>query len=135
MPKIPQCDHCLLYAHEPFIVCAVHPIGSTGNTCFDFRPNPELEGKRFVNFLGLESHQQNNETFNNPFDLEPEEKLWEPEGATYYAGELIVQPKQYWTREEQLDLLDTHPMFTGRCPRCNRQYSQAERPIVHWDCE
>ena len=48
--------------------------------------------------------------FNNPFDSDPDEELWEPEGASYYAGELILQPKQRWTREEQLELLDAPPL-------------------------
>lgn len=135
MPKIPECDRCLLCANEPFLVCAVHPDGPTGNICLDFRPDPQLERKRFVNFLGLQTQQQDNELFSNPFNLEPNEDLWEPEGASYYAGELILQPQERWTREEQLDLLDTHPMFTGRCPACNRQFPQYNRPPVHWACE
>lgn len=135
MPKIPDCDHCLLCAHDSYIVCAVHPTGPTGNTCLDFRPDPQLEGRHFVDFLGLESRQQDNEPFNNPFDLEPDEELWEPDGASYYAGELILQPQERWTRSEQLELLDTHPMFTGRCPECHRHFPRYDRPLVHWDCE
>lgn len=134
MPKIPACDRCLLYANEPFLVCAVHPNGPTGSTCFDFRPDPQLEGKRFVNFLGLESQQQDNELFSNPFDLEPDEELWEPEGASYYNGELIMQPRKCWTRQEQLELLDTHPMFIGRCPVCGYKFLRDNPPQVHWDC-
>jgi hypothetical protein len=60
--------------------------------------------------------------------------LWEPEGATYYNGELILQPQQRWTPEQQLELLDTHPLFTGRCPQCEMTYPQYETPPVHWDC-
>jgi hypothetical protein len=60
MPKIPECDRCLLYARNPHLVCAVHPTGPNTNTCIDFRENPNAE---------------------------PEE-LWEPEGASYYNGEL-----------------------------------------------
>lgn len=71
---------------------------------------------------------------NNPFDLDPDEEQWEPEGASYYNGELIVQPQQRWTREEQMELLDTHPMFTGRCPQCERPFPRYEKPPVHWDC-
>jgi len=70
MPKIPECDRCLLYARNPHLVCAVHPTGSDTDTCPDFRENPNAE---------------------------PEE-LWEPEGASYYGGELILQPQQRWTR-------------------------------------
>lgn len=134
MVKLLQCERCLLCAHEQLIVCAVHPAGPTGDTCLDFRPDPQLEGKRFVNFLGLESQQQDNELFSNPFNLEPDEELWEPEGASYYNGELILQPQQRWTQEEQLALVDTHPLFTGKCPACNRQFPQYEKPFVHWDC-
>jgi hypothetical protein len=80
--------------------------GPNTNTCIDFREDP---------------------------DAEPEE-LWEPEGASYYNGELILQPRQRWTPEQQLELLDTHPLFTGRCPRCEMTYPQYETPPVHWDC-
>lgn len=139
MPKIPDCDRCLYYTNNHHLLCAAHPYGPDEDTCLDFSPNPELKGKRFTDFLSLLQrdieHITSSESFSNPFDLEPDEVLWEPEGASYYAGELILQPHQHWTPEEQLDLLDTHPMFTGKCPECNRQYSQAERPIVHWDCE
>lgn len=134
MVKLPQCDRCLLRAHEQLIVCAVHPSGPTGDTCLDFRPNSQLEDNRFVDFLGLEAQQQDNEPFSNPFNLEPDEELWEPEGASYYAGELILQPQKRWTQKEQLELLDTHPMFTGKCPACNQQFPEYEKPSIHWDC-
>lgn len=47
----------------------------------------------------------------------------------YYAGEEVVQPVQRWTDAEKLELLDWHPMFTNRCPRC-------ETPILRspWKC-
>lgn len=139
MVKLLQCERCLLCAHEPLIVCAVHPAGPTGDTCLDFRLNPDLEGRKFVDFLGLQRRQNreeitNDEPFSNPLDLEPDEDLWEPEGVSYYAGELILQPQQRWTQEEQLTLVDTHPLFTGKCPACNRQFPQYEKPLVHWDC-
>ena len=85
MPKLPECDRCLLYARNPHLVCAVHPTDPSTNTCSEFQENP---------------------------DAEPE--LWEPEGASYYNGELILQPRQRWTPEQQLELLDTQPLFTGR---------------------
>ena len=139
MPKIPDCDRCLYYTNDHHLLCAAHPYGPDNDTCPDFSSNPELKGKRFTDFLGLlqqaRENFDSNESFSNPFGLEPDENLWEPEGASYYAGELILQPQVCWTREEQLDLLDTHPIFTGKCPSCNRQFPQAERPIVHWDCE
>jgi hypothetical protein len=82
----------------------------------DFRPDPELEDKRFVDFLGL-GEQRDDGLYSNPCGLESNEKLWEPEGASYYNGELILQPQQCWTLKEQLELLDTHPLFTGKCPQ------------------
>ncbi|MEZ2224708.1 MAG: hypothetical protein ACBR50_00320 [Microcoleus sp.] len=106
MPKLPECDRCLLYGRNPHIICAVHPAGPNGDTCPDFREDPNAE---------------------------PEE-LWEPENASYYNGELILQPRQRWTPEQQLELLDTHPLFTGRCPQCEMTYPKYETPPVHWDC-
>ena len=35
---------------------------------------------------------------------------------------------------QQLELLDTHSLFTGRCPECEMTYPQYETPPVHWDC-
>lgn len=132
--KLPECDRCLFCAHEPFLVCAVHPFGPEGDSCLDFRPAPELEGKRFINFLGL-GEQRDDELYNNPCDLDSDGQLWEPEGVSYYNGELILQPQQHWTREEQLWLLDHHPLFTGKCPQCKRSFPRYDRAPVHWDCE
>lgn len=51
--------------------------------------------------------------------------------STIYAGEAIVQPVQRWTTEEKLALLDWHPLFTGRCPRCETPI----QPIKsYWKC-
>jgi len=106
MPKLPECDRCQLYAHNPHLICAVHPTGPKTDICLDFREDPNIA---------------------------PDE-LWEPEGASYYNGELILQPRQRWTPEEQLELLDTHPLFTGLCPQCEHPFPKYERPPVHWDC-
>ncbi|MBD2666242.1 hypothetical protein [Richelia sinica] len=66
MPKIPECSRCLLYSHNPHLVCAVHAGGVTGDSCMDFREDPKAE----------------------PVEL------WQPDGATYYNGELILQPQK-----------------------------------------
>jgi len=63
MPKIHERDRCLLFARNPHLVCAVHPTGSYTDTYPDFQENPNA----------------------------PLEELWEPEGASYYNGELILQ--------------------------------------------
>lgn len=52
-----------------------------------------------------------------------------------YAGEIVIQPVKHWTREQQIALLDCHPMFTGRCPNCERTILQTYPAMVHWDCE
>ena len=55
--------------------------------------------------------------------------------CSYYNGELILQPKQRWTPEEQMELLDTHPLFTSRCPQCGAEFERDDTARVHWDCE
>ncbi|MHC5939004.1 hypothetical protein [Nostoc sp.] len=111
--KIPQCvgvarrrHRCLFYAHNPYLVCAVHLDGVNGNSCLDFREDPNAD----------------------PVEL------WEPEGASYYNGELILQPQHRLTQQQQLELLDTHPMFTGRCPQCGYEFDRDWSARVHWDC-
>lgn len=138
MPKIPKCDRCCYYAHDYHLVCVPHPDGPESDSCSDFTPNPDLEGKWVKDFLSLQWQQRENtgaeEPFSNPFDLGPDEELWQPEGAAYYAGELIVQPRQHLTPEEQLWLLDNHPLFTGKCPQCGYQFDRDYTARVHWDC-
>lgn len=63
MPKIPECDRCLLNTHNPYIVCAVHPFGVDDDSCLDFRPDAKVE---------------------------PEE-LWSPEGTEFINGELKIK--------------------------------------------
>lgn len=55
MPKIKECASCQFYSHDPHVVCAVHPTGPDDDTCLDFREDPELESKQFVDFLGIGS--------------------------------------------------------------------------------
>lgn len=144
--KLPDCDRCLLYANEPFLICAVHPAGPPGDTCLDFRPDQDAQNRRFEDFLGLASRagegmEDSEMPIENPFDLDLDEEQWEPEGArfvngaliieydsgaspwehrSFYNGEEIIQPRfTRWTREEMLELLDWHPMFTGICPQCH----------------
>ncbi|MEO0934016.1 MAG: hypothetical protein AAFY21_09740, partial [Cyanobacteria bacterium J06641_2] len=63
-----------------------------------------------------------------------EEELWEPEGASYYNGELILQPSQSKTKEEKLQLLDNHPFFTGICPECSHTFSREYVSRIPKDC-
>ena len=117
MPKIPDCDRCFLNARNPYIVCAVHPLGVSDSSCLDFRPDPSAEAS----------------------------ELWQPEETRFVDGELVIKREpfydhcsapmnDYLTPEEKLELLDTHPLFTGRCPQCEMPYPNYDLPPVHWDC-
>jgi hypothetical protein len=102
-----QCDRCSYNTRNPHLPCAVHPGKIVDAQCSDFVPNPSL----------------------------PAGEWWEPEGASYYGGELVIDPVQRWTREQQLALLDCHPLFTGRCPGCELPMTQTTPARVHWDCQ
>ncbi|MGV2826807.1 hypothetical protein [Myxosarcina sp. GI1(2024)] len=87
--KIPDCNRCLLYAHNPhFLVCVIHSDGVDTKTCMDFRPNSNAEVA----------------------------EQWSSEGYSWYEGELIPNRPSRYTQAEQLEILDTHPVFTGVCP-------------------
>jgi hypothetical protein len=138
MPEIPDCESCLFCAHDSHLVCAVHPDGQDSDSCPDFQANPDLGKRQFIDFLGLlqqvEGDRNCNESFTIYERLDSDEEQWEPEGATYYNGELILQPKKK-TREEQLWLLDNHPLFTSVCPQCGACFERDYQARVHWDCE
>ncbi len=51
MPKISQCDRCLLYAHNPHLVCPVHPSGVDTNSCIDFRLDPNIQEEEQWSYL------------------------------------------------------------------------------------
>jgi hypothetical protein len=57
---------------------------------------------------------------------------WEPLGAGYYDGDLVLQSEHYLSTEERLDILNTHPLFTGICPKCGAKVEPEQR--VHYDC-
>ncbi|MFB2920259.1 MULTISPECIES: hypothetical protein [Aerosakkonema] len=52
----------------------------------------------------------------------------------YYNGEAMRPPQQHWTAAKKLELLDTHPLFTNRCPQCEMPYPSDYKPLAHWDC-
>jgi hypothetical protein len=55
-----------------------------------------------------------------------------PVGGAYYNGVLVLDTPAYLTTEERLELIDTHPLFTGKCPKCRFVFT--ERPEIYWDC-
>ena len=104
--KIPDCDRCLLYARNPHLVCGVHPDGVDSDRCLDFRPDPNAEV----------------------------EEQWSPQGYSWYGDELIPNRTSRYTPEQQLQILDSHPFFTGVCPNCGYKFDKKNPPKVHWDC-
>ncbi|MGR3279426.1 hypothetical protein ACSYAD_30630 [Acaryochloris marina NIES-2412] len=52
----------------------------------------------------------------------------------FYNGTPIAPPSNHLTTEQKLDLLDWHPVFTGRCPNCERPIRETTPPLGHWDC-
>jgi hypothetical protein len=55
-----------------------------------------------------------------------------PLGAAYYGDDLVLQPEHYLTTAERLEILDTHPFFTGVCPSCGAKAEPQQR--VHYEC-
>lgn len=46
----------------------------------------------------------------------------------------VRQAPQHLTTEQQLHLLDTHPLFTGKCPECGHTFNRDYAAIIHYDC-
>ena len=101
MPKISKCDRCSFYAHDPHLICAIHP-GGVENDCLDFRDNGR------------------------------EAELWSPQGYVWYGDNLQAVGRSRLTNEQRLEILDTHPLFTGKCPSCGHKFENY--PLIHWDC-
>ncbi|NJM67638.1 MAG: hypothetical protein HC851_19185 [Acaryochloris sp. RU_4_1] len=57
----------------------------------------------------------------------------EPDDA-FYNGDPIAPITNHLTPEQKLELLDSHPIFTGRCPNCERPIRETTPPRVQWDC-
>lgn len=100
---LPECHQCQMNAQSNYLVCAIHPVGYAGDSCPDFAKIPGLI-----------------------------EELWRPVGYSYYDGDLIPDSNNNLLREEQIWMLDAHPMFTRKCPECGAKYD--ESPRIHWDC-
>ena len=110
MPRSPDCDRCHFASDTLLLVCYLHPCGPEGNDCPDFREQ------------ALPSVEQTS-------------ALWEPDGFSYYNDELIRSPLSFLSAQERRELLDTHPILTGRCPNCEHTMQQTTPPRVHWDCD
>ena len=113
MAKLECCDRCRLYARSFYLICAEHPDGVEGDSCPDFALDLQLPDDEATAWYG---------------------EQWHPEGASYYGGELVLDLARVRSQDEQLHLLDTHPLFTSRCPDCGMPLLQTDPPRVHWDC-
>lgn len=111
--KLPECDRCQFFAGSPHLACTVHPFGVERDRCPDHQPHPDWEEFSRLDWVAEE---------------------WEPDGASYYNGELILTPEQQLTLDQRFALLDWHPLFTGRCPECERAIAPTVPPQVHLDC-
>lgn len=89
----PECDRCLYNAHTPYLLCTVHPEGVKEN-CLDFKPDPKVQ----------------------------DEDFWSPIGYSWYDGNLVANRPSRLTTEQQIEILDNHPLFTGVCPNCHHRY-------------
>ncbi|WP_315876959.1 hypothetical protein [Acaryochloris sp. 'Moss Beach'] len=58
---------------------------------------------------------------------------WQPLGAISENGELVKDWVGYLTSVERIEVLESHPYFTGICPKCGASFGDS-RP-VHYDCE
>lgn len=117
MSERTTCDRCLYYAHSPYMVCAVHPKGPKNNPCDDFREASKTEEQGESDPLGWFSDD------------------WQPAlPPGRYLGEVIEQPVTHQTLVERLEMLNWHPLFTGRCPNCEMPIQATQPPRVHWDC-
>ena len=133
---LPQCDRCQFQTNSALLRCTVHPGGVDWDNCSDFQADL-ISHQRHEQFLGLNwvAGEDFEDAFvvNNPFSSE--EGQWEPNGASYYAGDLIIEGVPSVTRARKLEMLARHPLFTGRCPECEGMISTMEPPQIHWDCQ
>ncbi|MEP0913844.1 hypothetical protein NDI45_23305 [Leptolyngbya sp. GB1-A1] len=120
----PQWQLCEFYTHNPHLRCTLHPLGVESEECRDFRATAPRSRQRRIAPQGEQLCIT---------QASKAEEQWQPEGAAYYNGELVLQPRQRLLTD-QLDLLDTHPLFTGRCPNCEMPISSTQGVQVHWDC-
>uniref|UniRef100_B8HWA2 Uncharacterized protein n=1 Tax=Cyanothece sp. (strain PCC 7425 / ATCC 29141) TaxID=395961 RepID=B8HWA2_CYAP4 len=46
----------------------------------------------------------------------------------------ITQVLARLSRSEQLEVMQTHPLFTGKCPCCGSRVPHHSLPPARWDC-
>ncbi|MCM1985143.1 hypothetical protein [Lyngbya confervoides] len=101
--RIPQCDRCQYNAFSEYLVCALHPGGPDGAPCQDFEPWP----------AGLGEFP----------DLGYPEAGLEVHASALSRLSLL----------EQLEQIESHPMFSGHCPQCGHKLGHG--PRLTWNCD
>jgi predicted RNA-binding Zn-ribbon protein involved in translation (DUF1610 family) len=102
------------------------PDGLDDDFCPYFAPDPDAELEELW-------HPQEARSVDEELVIDTTESGCQGHRVTY-LGEEIKQPPQRWTREQKLELLDTHPMFTGKCPQCGYTFDRDYTSRIHFDC-
>lgn len=45
----------------------------------------------------------------------------------------LESPENY--KDQQIEDMFWHPIFTGRCPMCNHEFSRFQPPPIDWYCD
>ena len=115
--KLPECQHCQFNGRwsktdrrsSTYIVCAVHPGGAPEDYCIDFRPICNTQSRL---------------------------KLTMEEYMFYGSDYIAIAPTRLTQSDREL-ILNTHPLYTGKCPQCNYQFPKdhhfnGECPVCNW---
>gem|GEM_PF-1800115 len=72
----------------------------------------------------------------NPMSQSPNDPqpIDSPQSCVLYNGEWIAAPHRRLTQAEQMQLLDWHPIFSGRCPHCETPIATPDDSESHWHC-
>lgn len=65
--------------------------------------------------------------------VQEEDERWFAYSSGWYAREPVPTSCTTLPTQEQLDLLDSHPLFTGCCPHCSWEVDRSSPPDIHWD--
>lgn len=53
---------------------------------------------------------------------------------THYKHDTLTQVLSRLTRAEQLQVIITHPFFTGQCPQCQHKFAGIDLDLIDWHC-
>ncbi|MBD1848479.1 hypothetical protein [Leptolyngbya sp. FACHB-711] len=125
----PQCQLCQFYTRNPHLRCTVHPTGLASDECLDFVATAPRSRQRRIAPQGKQL------CIAQPSEAEEQ---WQPEGAAYYNGELVLQPRQrpltaqldLLDLQEDVQIVDCRPAKGGS----DKSIGSTQLVQVHWDC-